>query len=115
MYSIEDFYNLNNWMVNYLSSRRIDLLEVFFCPHRPEDNCYCRKPKPGLYFDAIEKFDIDINESWSVGDKEADIIAAKAAKIRNTVLVRSGHKIDEKNTKAKYIVDSLYQILDLNI
>jgi len=115
MYSIEDFYKMNNWMINYLRSKQIDILEVFFCPHSPEENCYCRKPKPGLFFDAIKKFDIDSNKSWSVGDKETDIVAAQAANIGNTALVRSGHKIDERNTKANYIVDSLSHILDLGI
>jgi len=110
LYTIEDFHELNNWMINYLKSKKINILEVFFCPHLPEDNCKCRKPKPGLYKDAIRKFNINVNSSYSVGDKETDIIAAKSAGIKTTILVRSGHKIDENNSKADHIFNSLIDV-----
>jgi len=110
LYTIEDFHELNNWMINYLKSKKINILEVFFCPHLPEDNCKCRKPKPGLYKDAITKFNINVNSSYSIGDKETDIIAAKSAGIKTTILVRSGHKIDENNSKADHIFNSLSDV-----
>jgi len=110
LYTIEDFHELNNWMINYLKSKKINILEVFFCPHLPEDNCKCRKPKPGLFKDAIRKFNINVNSSYSIGDKETDIIAAKSAGIKTTILVRSGHKIDENNSKADHIFNSLSDV-----
>ena len=110
LYTIEDFHELNNWMINYLKSKKINILEVFFCPHLPEDNCKCRKPKPGLFKDAIRKFNINVNSSYSIGDKETDIIAAKSAGIKTTILVRSGHKIDENNSKADHIFNSLIDV-----
>ena len=45
-----------------------------------------------------------MNFSWMVGDKESDIIAAKAAGIEKSILVRSGHKIDEPNSCAMFIL-----------
>jgi D-glycero-D-manno-heptose 1,7-bisphosphate phosphatase len=45
--------------------------------------------------------------SWMIGDKEADISAANAAGINNTILVKSGHSIDEANTQAKFILKSI--------
>ena len=42
-----------------------------------------------------------------IGDKEIDIQAANAAGIQNTILVRSGHLIDEHNSKSKYIIDTI--------
>jgi len=112
-YSIEDFKKLNNWMLNEFSHRGINILEVFFCPHAPEDNCLCRKPKPGLFHEAIRKYNLNKEESWMIGDSERDITAAKLAGILNTVIVRTGHQIDENSTKAEFICDSIKDIKEI--
>lgn len=115
IYTENKFLELNQWMKDYLNFNGINILDVLYCPHSPEDKCYCRKPKPGMFLEAKKKYNIRMDNSWSIGDKETDIQAANSAGISNTILVRSGHNIDEKNSKAKYILDSLYDVLDLNI
>jgi len=114
-YSEDNFLELNKWMVNFLKSKGINILDVFYCPHSPEDDCNCRKPKPGMFLDAKKKFNIEMDKSWSIGDKETDITAATYAGISNTILVKSGHDINEENSKASYILESLYDVIDLNI
>ncbi len=47
--------------------------DLLFCPHKPEDNCNCRKPKPGMGLEAIEKHDLDPAQCWMVGDMDKDI------------------------------------------
>ena len=47
--------------------------EIFFCPHRPEDECNCRKPRPGLIERVKARFDFDPAKAWMVGDKETDV------------------------------------------
>ena len=96
-------------MLGKFRQKGVRLLDVFFCPHEPDDNCYCRKPKPGLFIDAKEKYDIDMNKSWMIGDKAADIEAANNAGINKTILVRSGHEINEKKTLATYVCDSIFE------
>jgi len=113
LYKEEDFHILNQWMLDNFEQEGVRILDVFFCPHGPDDNCYCRKPKPGLFKDAKEKHDIDMNKSWMIGDKEDDIEAANNAGISQTILVRSGHIIDEDATKSKYILDSIIDIVDV--
>ncbi len=108
-YNENDFHIVNNWMLEQFKDQEIDILDVFFCPHGPESNCDCRKPKPGMFNQANKKYDINMEESWMIGDKEADIQAANAANIQNTILVKSGHAIDEKNSKAKFILNSIEQ------
>lgn len=49
----------------------------YYCPHRPDENCYCRKPKPGLLLKAVEELKIDLKSSWMIGDSDSDIQAAK--------------------------------------
>ena len=56
---------------------------------------------------------IDMNNSWVIGDKEVDISAANNANIANNVLVRSGHKIDEESSKAKYIINSINDLKEI--
>ena len=56
---------------------RIDA--VFFCPHTPEDDCDCRKPKPGLLKDIARRYGVDLAGVPMVGDTARDLIAAQAA------------------------------------
>ena len=108
-YGEAEFHQVTDWMLKQFKDQNIDILDVFFCPHGPEDGCGCRKPKPGMLLQAKEKHDIDMSQSWMIGDKEADVIAANAAGINHTILVKSGHDIDEANSNAEYILDSIKQ------
>jgi D-glycero-D-manno-heptose 1,7-bisphosphate phosphatase len=67
---------------------RID--DIFFCPHRPDEGCDCRKPKPGLILAASKRHGIDLTRSVMVGDSAKDILAGQAAGCGRTVLVRTG-------------------------
>ncbi|AJM91270.1 D-glycero-alpha-D-manno-heptose-1,7-bisphosphate 7-phosphatase [Nitrosopumilus piranensis] len=49
----------------------------FYCPHRPDEKCGCRKPKTGLLELAATQFDIDFKNSWFIGDSESDILAGE--------------------------------------
>jgi D-glycero-D-manno-heptose 1,7-bisphosphate phosphatase len=62
---------------------------VFFCPHGPNDDCSCRKPKPGLLLDIARRLKTELNGVWSVGDSLRDVQASLAAGAR-PALVRTG-------------------------
>jgi D-glycero-D-manno-heptose 1,7-bisphosphate phosphatase len=66
---------------------RIDA--VFFCPHAPEANCECRKPKPGLIRSAVQAAGIPAAQTLMVGDAVRDVEAARASGVR-AALVRTG-------------------------
>ena len=66
---------------------RIDAF--FFCPHKAEDNCACRKPKPGMLLEVGRRFNISLDETCMVGDALRDLEAAAAAGAR-PVLVLTG-------------------------
>ena len=106
-YDEDTFHIVNNWMLSQFKNQGVSILDVFFCPHGPESNCDCRKPKPGMFNQANDKYGIDIKNSWMIGDKEVDIKAANTAGIQNTILVKSGHEIDENNSNAKFILGSI--------
>ena len=106
-YSHSDYQKVTQWMLNQFKYKNIDILDVFHCPHGPDSTCDCRKPKPGMFLKARDKHNTDMEKSWMIGDKEEDIMAANAANIMNTILVRSGHKVNEANSNAKYFLDSI--------
>jgi histidinol-phosphate phosphatase family protein len=66
------------------------ILDVYACPHKPDDNCTCRKPLPGMLVQAAEEHSINLHEAWAAGDTARDITAAAAVGVR-TVLLLSGH------------------------
>jgi D-glycero-D-manno-heptose 1,7-bisphosphate phosphatase len=104
-----DFQIITNWMLAEFRKKDIKILDIFHCPHLPDSNCNCRKPKPGMLLEAKNKHNINMQDSWMIGDSERDISAANSAGIKNTILVRSGHKIEEKNSNAKHFLDSISQ------
>ncbi|HET6215397.1 MAG TPA: HAD-IIIA family hydrolase, partial [Acidobacteriaceae bacterium] len=55
------------------------LAAAYYCPHRIEDDCPCRKPKPALLFSAANDFNIELSRSIFIGDSETDVQAARAA------------------------------------
>ena len=61
---------------------------VYYCPHHPDENCECRKPKPGLLLRASQSFDADFKQSYVVGDEPMDMIAGQAVGCR-TIQVSS--------------------------
>jgi D-glycero-D-manno-heptose 1,7-bisphosphate phosphatase len=64
---------------------------VYFCPHRDEDNCFCRKPKPGMLLQIARDFQVDLStKAVFVGDSLRDVQAGQAANCP-TVLVKTGN------------------------
>ena len=108
-YSHSDYQKVTQWMLDQFKYKNINILDVFHCPHGPDSTCDCRKPKPGMFLKAKDKHNTDMEKSWMIGDKERDTIAANSAGIDNTILIRSSHRIDESNSNAKIILDSIQQ------
>jgi len=63
---------------------------IFICPHGPEDNCECRKPKPGLLLVIAKQFNLPPEAMLSIGDSMRDLLAAKASDIP-AILVKTGN------------------------
>ena len=108
-YNENDYQKLTEWMLGQFNGNGINILDIFYCPHGPESLCECRKPKPGMLIEAKDKYNIGMKDSWMIGDKETDIEAANLAGINNTILVRSGHLVDESKSNSKFTIDSIKQ------
>lgn len=70
---------------------RVD--DIFVCPHKDSDECPCRKPKPGMMFDAAKEYGIDLSNSFLVGDSWKDMEAAGNAGCKG-ILIKTSHNKD---------------------
>lgn len=86
--TIEEIHNQARSIIQ-AAGGRIDAF--FMCPHHPDDNCVCRKPKPALLHQAAQVFAIDIKHWLFIGDAITDYQAAQAAGCRS-ILVESGRQ-----------------------
>lgn len=77
--------NWHQWLnIKELMSEDINragghIIDWFTCPHFPDEDCLCRKPKPGLFHQARDKYDLDLSEMYMIGDNPSDMQAGKAA------------------------------------
>ena len=85
-YSENDFLELTEWMKQEFLIRNAKIDAVYFCPHHPTEgigkfkqNCVCRKPKPGMFYNAIRDLKINVDRSIMIGDNESDLIASQIA------------------------------------
>lgn len=112
-YTIEDFNKLTTWMVSQFKKEGIVISQVELCPHAPNEDCTCRKPKTGMIEKILKNHKIDLENSILVGDKSSDIKCARNAKIATAIQVKSGHDFDEKESKADFICNSIKDIIHL--
>ena len=68
---------------------------IYYCPHRPDEGCNCRKPEPGLILRASSELGIDPERSWMIGDKVMDLEAAKRAGCRGIRVITNGSGLAE--------------------
>lgn len=74
--------------MNELLCRELPILGVFVCYHDDRDDCACRKPKPGLLFQAAREFELDLSRAFLVGDRWRDVEAGRGAGCRTILLER---------------------------
>lgn len=111
--NIKDVLKIHKKMETDLGNNGTKLDAIYFCPHHPEKgfkgenkkykrDCACRKPKTGLIKQATKDFNIDLENSYLIGDSIIDALTAKRAKIK-FIGVKTGHAC-KKNKFSKWIV-----------
>jgi D-glycero-D-manno-heptose 1,7-bisphosphate phosphatase len=89
-FTLETVAEVHEKLLHDLSVEGITIDAVFFCPHTPEDNCMCRKPKPGLAKLAASALGFDLRHTVVIGDKPCDVELARCIGAR-AVLVTTGY------------------------
>ena len=118
-FSETQFHQLTEWMDWSLDEDYGVVLDgIYYCPHHPEGKgefkaeCDCRKPKAGMFLEAIKDLNIDPKQSYMVGDKLEDLLAAEAAGVKTKVLVKTGKPVTaEGEAKADLVLDSVVDLV----
>ncbi len=114
VYSENDMHNIHEAIQNDLTEK-IDAF--YFCPHLPDEGCSCRKPNLGMIEQAMADFEIDLENSWMIGDKILDVELGFNAKLKTAlVLTGYGENQVEKLSKqpdvvAKNLMEAVEEIL----
>jgi D-glycero-D-manno-heptose 1,7-bisphosphate phosphatase len=106
--SIEQLKAVLNFMQDQLTKYfGFCFKDLFYCIEPAESGSYFRKPNPGMIIEAIVKWDIDIENSWVIGDSPSDAKAGKTAGL-NTILI--GDYSHNEQPEADYIVKDFFEI-----
>ena len=120
--SLKDLDNIHKKMEWQLGESQAFVDAIYFCPHHPDKGypeeikeykieCDCRKPKPGMLLQAAERFNIDLSQSYMIGDSDRDILAGKAAGV-STIAVKSGEQKDYSNCQPEFVASNLLEALN---
>ncbi len=110
---------IHNKMETLLGSEGCYVDALYYCPHHPHKgyegeipelkiDCDCRKPKPGMLYNASEQFNIDLNNSWMIGDSETDIQAGKNAGCKTAFIKRE----PLANINSDVVVNNLLEFVE---
>ena len=88
--SIETVEEIHSRMLAEIAELGGVIEKVYYCPHGKDENCLCRKPRPGMILHACEELDIDLNDAIFIGDSMTDLQAGFAAGVRSAILVLTG-------------------------
>lgn len=91
------------WQKIHRQVRALAFDDIFMCRHTREANCLCKKPKPGMLFLAAETWNINLKESYMIGDTENDMLAGQSAGCK-TVLIRTDYNV---GVVRDYVVNNL--------
>jgi len=97
IYTKNDVEIIHKHLISVLKNEGIEISEIYYCPHHSDiEKCICRKPDNLLLEKAISMFNIDINNSFFIGDNERDILTAKKTGLKSI-------KINSNEDISKYI------------
>ena len=115
-FDAETLSRVNNRLRDDLRREGADYDALYYCPHTPEDDCGCRKPKPGLLLQAASELEIDLASSYTLGDRNLDVEAGRAAGTKTILISRTsipanGGSDPEADVVASSVADAAKLIL----
>ena len=96
--SVEELEYIHNKLETLLGTQRAYLDAIYYCPHHPDKgypeerseykiDCSCRKPKPGMLLQAAKDWNINLSESYMIGDRNTDLLAGNNAGVKQSILI----------------------------
>lgn len=105
----ETLADIHQKMERELAKESAFVEAIYYCPHHPDDNCDCRKPKPELVLQAVKDFNIDLKHSFVVGDLQVDVELGRVVGCQ-TILVGKDKTINADAT-ASDLLEAAHKIL----
>lgn len=98
--SIEELEYIHASLETMLGKERAYVNAIYYCPHHPDKgypeerpeykiDCECRKPKPGMLFQAAKDWNIDLSRSYMIGDSDRDLLAGINAKVKESIMIKT--------------------------
>lgn len=115
-FTAERLAEIHQRMLVMLGEKGVRIDAIYVCPHAPSQDCQCRKPLPFMIQQAAADLEIDLGQSWVIGDKPADIGLSSAIG-GGAILVRTGYGEQMKNDPViqavrPFIADNMAQAVD---
>jgi D,D-heptose 1,7-bisphosphate phosphatase len=115
----ETLNEIHKKMETLLGQKRAYIDHIYYCPHHPQSGfegevahlkteCECRKPNPGMLLQAANDFNIDLENSWLIGDHQRDLMAGRQAGCKTIYL----NARRERNDHADYVYGNLAEAVD---
>ena len=99
--TIEILDEIHNHLQKILRDNNTSIDYFYFCPHRPDEKCECRKPNPGMLLKAAQEHNIEMNQSFMIGDSLTDIQAAEKAGCKGMLLKQNQNLLELIREKLK--------------
>ena len=93
---------VNQHITDHLISNGIEVYDTFYCPHKNEDACHCKKPSPFFLNLAARLYNVDLSRSFMIGDHPSDVECGVNAGV-TPIYVRSGHGIKHQSELAREV------------
>ena len=111
-FTLADVERVNEHLVGELARDGVRLEKIYFAPEAPDQPSRGRKPSPQFLFDARDAFDVDLAQSYMVGDKLIDLECGWNAGVKQSLLVRTGYgaeleQVEDEKIKRAVVVDDL--------
>ncbi|MFO7655633.1 MAG: HAD-IIIA family hydrolase [Bacteroidales bacterium] len=123
--TLDELDTVHKKLETELGNQHAKLDAIYFCPHHPDKgypeerseykiDCNCRKPKTGLFLEASQQFNIELGESWMIGDSERDILAGKNAGCK-TIGVMTGYGCAKTSVQPDFFFADLLEAVNFII
>ena len=107
--SLERLHQINARFLHLVSQVGAKIEGIYYCPHRPEDNCECRKPKTKLVLDAAADLGFEPSNAVVIGDQSGDIELGRRLGAITMLISEDGLPSDGKPIKADYVIRDLLE------
>jgi D-glycero-D-manno-heptose 1,7-bisphosphate phosphatase len=118
--TLESLDKIHQCLTKQMIAHDIEFTDCFYCYHHPvgivkdySGECDCRKPKPYFLIEAQKKYDINMQQSWFIGDQDSDVQCGQAAGVK-TILINEPHSQKKRgNSSPDYYVNDLAEAVEV--